>query len=70
MDEAVEALEDLLVVGDGDDAGLLLGREAPQEIHDELRPRAVERRRGFVGEDDGRVERCAGFTPARWPTSR
>jgi hypothetical protein len=64
--QAVEAVEDLLVVGDGEDAGALVGGDLAQERHHHARALAVERRGLFVGQDDPRAlgaramaKRCA-----------
>jgi hypothetical protein len=84
VDQAVETVEDLFVMGHGDDAGLLLdGQLAQRSITSPAR--AVQRGGRLVGKDDaGRLAsaraiatRCAsppdssaGLTGARWPTSR
>ena len=55
MEEPVETVEDLLVMGHGDDAGVLLGGELAQQVHDDARALAVQRGGRFVGEDDARA---------------
>ena len=49
MDQAVEAVEDLFIMSDGNDAGFLLGRELAQKVHHQLCAPAVERGRGLIG---------------------
>src|SRR5690606_760221 len=49
VDQAIETVEDLLVMGNGDDAGLLLDGELAHQVHDQAGPRAVQRGGGFVG---------------------
>ena len=51
----VEAIEDLLVVGDRDDGGALLQRDPPQEVHDDPGALGIECRGRLVGEDDARM---------------
>src|SRR5690606_13698759 len=52
VDQTVETVEDLLVMGDGDDTGFLLDGELAQKVHHQPGPRAVERGGGLVGKDD------------------
>jgi hypothetical protein len=51
-EDAIETAEDLLVVGDGDDRGLLLGGELAKEVHVDASPFGVERSGRLVGDDD------------------
>src|SRR5690606_35986651 len=52
VDQAVETVKNLLVMGDGDDAGFLLDGKLAQKVHHQSGPLAVERGGRFVGQDD------------------
>jgi hypothetical protein len=55
MEDVVEAVEYLLIMGNGEDRGLLFGSHLAQEIHDNTGPLRVERRGRLVGKDDARA---------------
>ena len=42
MDKPIEAVEDFLVMGHGQDAGFLLGGKLSQQVHDQLCAFAVQ----------------------------
>ena len=53
--EAFKRGDDLLVVGDDDDSGLVAGRHVIEDFVLRQRPFAIERRCRLIGEDDGRA---------------
>ena len=80
LEYPVEAIEDLVVVGDRDDRRLLLDGELAQEIHDDAGALGIQRGGRLVGEDDTRTigsaramatrcasppESCAGMAALR-----
>ena len=57
MEDAVEAVEYLVVVGYGDNASC--SGNLAREVHDDAGALGTKRRRRFVGEDDAMATRCA-----------
>jgi hypothetical protein len=51
---AIEPIEDFLVMGDGDDGGLLINRYSPYQVHDDSGALRIQRRRRLVRQDDAR----------------
>ena len=59
--DALEGGNDFFVVCDDDDGRLVLARHLAQDAHHRQGALRIERRRGFVGQDDGRaVHQAAG----------
>ena len=64
-EHAIESIEDLFVVGDRDDGGILVQSKLAQQVHDDLRALRIQRRRGLVGKDDARaIGERAGYGDA------
>lgn len=60
MEDVIEAIKNLLVVGDDDDRRLLFGGDALEQVHDDPGALRVERRRRLVRQNDPRVVgKCA-----------
>lgn len=51
----VEAIEDLLVMSDGDNGGIALDGKLAQQIHNDAGALGIERGGGFVGQNDARA---------------
>ena len=51
-EHAIEAIENLLIVGDGDDRRVLIYGQLAQEVHHDLRPLRVKCGSRLVGQND------------------